>query len=91
VVVPVIELVLGLAASHSLTLCVGHILGAWPGHVVEQRDARTVERDAAATQAGQMQRQLWDAEEELGRERIARQDAESKYFAIVTRDIGGPE
>jgi len=91
VVVPVIEIVLGLAASHSLILCVGHILGAWPGHVVEQRDARQAERDAAVTQAGQLQRQLWEAEEELGRERIARQDAESKYFAIVIHDLGETE
>ncbi len=85
------ELVLAFAAWTSLALCAGHILGAWPGHIRDQRDARTTERDAAMTQAGQLQKELWDAEVKLDQERKARKDAEQKYFDIITHDFGAPE
>lgn len=86
-----VETVLAIAAWTSAALCVGHILGAWPGHIRDQRDARTTERDAARTQVGQLQRELWDTEERLDTERLARKEAEQKYFDIITHDLGAPE
>lgn len=85
------ELLLVVAACCSLALAVGHIIGAWPGDVIRERDARTTERDAARTQVGQLQRQLWDTEERLDTERLARKEAEQKYFDIITHDLGAPE
>jgi hypothetical protein len=86
-----IELVLSHAVFGAFGLAAGHIIGSWPGHIRDQRDARTTERDAAVTQAGQLQQEVWDAEVRLDEERQARKDAEQKYFDIITHDFGAPE
>ncbi len=78
-----VEFAVAVAAWSSLALATGHIIGAWPGDVIRERNARTKERDAALTEVGALQRQLWDTEEQLDAERLARKTAERQYLDVL--------
>jgi hypothetical protein len=78
-----------LAATWSMVLlCTGHIIGAWPGHIRDERDAAVKDRDAVRTELGALQRQYWDIEEQLDAERLARQAAERQYLALLAHNLG---
>lgn len=94
-----LEVLLAITAWTTTWLAIGHIIGAWPDGVRRALASKQIECDAAHTEIGDLQRQVWAEEQRADEaERRARQaegrerDAERRYLTLHQQlETGDPE
>jgi hypothetical protein len=82
---------LAVAAWTSATLCVGHILGAWPGQVMREREQALKERDLARIELGQLQSDFYAEERRADDAERRARAAERQYLDLLDHNLGAPE